>query len=178
MSCLKSSNLSSARPSAKPPRTGRLIALELGGRARWTPRDYAALAREGYMRNAIVHRAVRLTAESVGALAFPALRGRSRAQHASAARSVGAAKPARGRRLVSGSRQHASAACRQRLYRGGRHRPATAQRARALRPAPRSHEDRAGTGRLAASFRIHRRRRHRALRPERGAAADLAAHAV
>jgi HK97 family phage portal protein len=51
-------------------RTSRLIAIESGGRARWTPRDYAALAREGYSRNAIVHRAVRLIAESVGGLSF------------------------------------------------------------------------------------------------------------
>ncbi len=59
------------RPSeSKSSRTARLIALESGGRARWTPRDYAALAREGYARNAIVYRAVRLIAESVGALSF------------------------------------------------------------------------------------------------------------
>jgi HK97 family phage portal protein len=59
------------RPSeSKSSRTARLIALESGGRARWTPRDYAALAREGYARNAIVFRAVRLIAESVGALSF------------------------------------------------------------------------------------------------------------
>jgi phage portal protein BeeE len=32
--------------------------MESGGRASWTPRDYAALAREGYVRNAIVYRAV------------------------------------------------------------------------------------------------------------------------
>jgi HK97 family phage portal protein len=51
-------------------RTSRLIAIESGGRARWTPRDYAALSREGYTKNAIVHRAVRLTAESIGALSF------------------------------------------------------------------------------------------------------------
>ena len=54
----------------KTTRIGRLIALESGGRARWTPRDYASLAREGYPRNAIVHRAVRLTAEAVGGVAF------------------------------------------------------------------------------------------------------------
>src|SRR5437879_4299542 len=54
----------------KSSRTSRLIAIESGGRARWTPRDYAALSREGYTRNAIVHRAVRLTAESIGALSF------------------------------------------------------------------------------------------------------------
>ena len=57
-------------PEHKSSRTARLIAIESGGRARWTPRDYAALTREGYMRNAIVHRAVRLIAESVGAVTF------------------------------------------------------------------------------------------------------------
>src|SRR5690348_2196883 len=57
-------------PERKASRTARLVALESGGRARWTPRDYAALAREGYARNAIVYRAVRLVAESVGALCF------------------------------------------------------------------------------------------------------------
>jgi len=57
-------------PERKSSRTARLIAIESGGRARWTPRDYAALAREGYQCNAIVHRAVRLIAESVGSLSF------------------------------------------------------------------------------------------------------------
>lgn len=33
-------------PEQKASRTARLVALESGGRARWTPRDYAALARE------------------------------------------------------------------------------------------------------------------------------------
>ena len=59
-----------AAPEQKVSRTARLIALEGGGRARWTPRDYAALSREGYARNAIVHRAVRLIAESIGGLSF------------------------------------------------------------------------------------------------------------
>ena len=54
----------------KASRIARLIAIESGGRARWTPRDYAALAREGYMRNAIVFRAVRLIAESVSSVCF------------------------------------------------------------------------------------------------------------
>jgi HK97 family phage portal protein len=57
-------------PEAKASRTARLIALQSGGRARWTPRDYAALAREGYARNAIVHRAVRLVAESIGGVSL------------------------------------------------------------------------------------------------------------
>jgi hypothetical protein len=50
-------------PEAKASRAGRLLAIETGGRARWTPRDYAALAREGYLANAVVHRAVKLVAE-------------------------------------------------------------------------------------------------------------------
>jgi HK97 family phage portal protein len=54
-------------PELKASRTARLIQLESGGRARWTPRDYAALAREGYVGNAIVHRAVKLVAENVAA---------------------------------------------------------------------------------------------------------------
>ena len=36
-------------PKAKASRAARLIAIESGGRARWTPRDYPALAREGYL---------------------------------------------------------------------------------------------------------------------------------
>lgn len=59
-----------AAPEQKVSRTGALIALESGGRARWTPRDYAALTREGFCQNAIVYRAVRLIAESVGSLSF------------------------------------------------------------------------------------------------------------
>jgi HK97 family phage portal protein len=47
-----------------------LFALDYAGRARWTPRDYMALAREGYTRNAIVYRAVRMIAESIGSLSF------------------------------------------------------------------------------------------------------------
>jgi HK97 family phage portal protein len=52
----------------KASRVARLIQLESGGKARWTPRDYAALAREGYVANAIVHRAVRLVAENAASV--------------------------------------------------------------------------------------------------------------
>lgn len=41
-----------------------LIALTFGGRAAWTPRDYGALAREGFAKNPIAHRCVRLIAEA------------------------------------------------------------------------------------------------------------------
>jgi HK97 family phage portal protein len=57
-------------PEIKASRTAQLVQFESGGRARWTPRDYAALAREGYVCNAIVHRAVKLVAENVAAATF------------------------------------------------------------------------------------------------------------
>jgi HK97 family phage portal protein len=57
-------------PEAKASRAAQLVALQTSGRARWTPRDYGALAREGYLKNAIVHRAVKLVAENAGAVAW------------------------------------------------------------------------------------------------------------
>lgn len=62
-------------PETKSSRTAKLLAFESGGRARWTPRDFAALAREGYMSNAIVHRAVRLIAENAAASSFVVFEG-------------------------------------------------------------------------------------------------------
>lgn len=47
---------------------GALVALSPGGRAVWSARDPASLAREGYQRNPVVHRAVRLVAEAAGAV--------------------------------------------------------------------------------------------------------------
>jgi len=59
------------RPSeTKSVRPAGLVAFETAAQARWTQRNYAALARAGYTRNAIVYRAVRLIAESVGSLCF------------------------------------------------------------------------------------------------------------
>ncbi len=62
-------------PETKASRTARLLAFESGGRARWTPRDYAALAREGYLTNPIVHRAVRLIAENVASCSYLVFEG-------------------------------------------------------------------------------------------------------
>src|SRR5437868_2282604 len=64
-----------APPETKSSRTARLVAFESGGRARWTPRDYAGLAREGYLANAIVHRSVRLIAENAAACQFLVFEG-------------------------------------------------------------------------------------------------------
>ncbi|NBJ11497.1 phage portal protein [Microvirga arsenatis] len=57
-----------APPEAKASRVQGAIALYVAGRAVWTPRDYAALAREGFQKNAIVHRAVRLVSEAAASL--------------------------------------------------------------------------------------------------------------
>jgi HK97 family phage portal protein len=48
----------------KASRTGALVALFSQGRPRWTPRDYQALAREGYAKNPIAFRSVRMIAEA------------------------------------------------------------------------------------------------------------------
>ncbi|PHR94323.1 MAG: phage portal protein [Robiginitomaculum sp.] len=51
-----------------------LIALQLASTAHWTPRDYHALAREGYQRNAIAYRCIRLIAEAAASVPFCARR--------------------------------------------------------------------------------------------------------
>ena len=48
------------------------FALYAEGRASWTPRDPAALARAGYQRNPVVHRSVRLVAEGAASLPLAA----------------------------------------------------------------------------------------------------------
>ncbi|WP_262027545.1 phage portal protein [Microvirga sp. Mcv34] len=55
-------------PEAKASRAQSAVALYVAGRAVWTPRDYAALSREGFQKNAIVHRAVRLVSEAAASL--------------------------------------------------------------------------------------------------------------
>lgn len=58
----------SVAPGRKASRVGPALAFYHGGRPIWTPRDYAALAREGFQRNPVVHRAVRLVAEAAASL--------------------------------------------------------------------------------------------------------------
>jgi HK97 family phage portal protein len=53
---------------AKASRAGALVALHQAGRPVWTSRTYAALARAGYMRNPVVHRAVRMVAEAAASV--------------------------------------------------------------------------------------------------------------
>ena len=62
-------------PEAKASLAARLIAFHAAGRPVWTPRDYRALAREGYQRNAIAYRAVRLVGEATASLPWLASEG-------------------------------------------------------------------------------------------------------
>ncbi|WP_421863784.1 phage portal protein [Parvibaculum sp.] len=55
-------------PEIKESRVAPVIALHMQGRPVWTPRDYAALADEGYRRNAIAYRSVRMIAEAAASL--------------------------------------------------------------------------------------------------------------
>lgn len=54
-------------PEIKDSRAGPLIAFAGGGRARWTPRDYASLAAEGFGKNPVAYRCVRMIAEAAAA---------------------------------------------------------------------------------------------------------------
>ncbi|MCU0882641.1 MAG: phage portal protein [Hyphomonadaceae bacterium] len=53
-------------PAAQRP----FVAMTPLGRPVWTPRDFGALSREGYQRNAIAYRCVRMVAEAVAAVPF------------------------------------------------------------------------------------------------------------
>lgn len=54
---------------------GRLLHLQTLGRAAWTPRNYADLAREAYQQNAVAYRCVRMIAEAAAGLSFVAYEG-------------------------------------------------------------------------------------------------------
>ena len=53
---------------AKASRTAKLIAWAAGGQPVWTPRDLASLAREGFAKNAVVYRSVRMIAEAAASV--------------------------------------------------------------------------------------------------------------
>ncbi|PHS29578.1 MAG: phage portal protein [Robiginitomaculum sp.] len=55
-------------PEEKASSARKLIALNLQGQAAWTPRNYLALAQEGFAKNAIVYRCVRMIAEAAASV--------------------------------------------------------------------------------------------------------------
>ncbi|GAA0784175.1 phage portal protein [Roseibium denhamense] len=52
----------------KASRAGALLALQGPSQPVWSPRDYAALAREGFAKNPVVYRAVRLVSEAAASV--------------------------------------------------------------------------------------------------------------
>jgi phage portal protein BeeE len=53
---------------AKASKAAKFIAWASGGQPVWTPRDFTALAREGFAKNAIVYRSVRMIAEAAASV--------------------------------------------------------------------------------------------------------------
>ena len=53
-----------AAPETKDSRAAALVAMTTAGRPVWTPRDYESLAREGFARNPVAYRCVRMIAEA------------------------------------------------------------------------------------------------------------------
>lgn len=60
---------------AKSSRTGALMALSGPGEPVWSPRDYAAFAREGFAQNAVVYRSVRMISEAAASIPLLLYRG-------------------------------------------------------------------------------------------------------
>ncbi len=60
--------MATGAPAKKASATGRLMSLHAQGRPVWTPRDYASLASEGYGRNAVAYRCVRMIAEAAASV--------------------------------------------------------------------------------------------------------------
>ena len=63
---------------AKASRTAKLIAWAALGQPVWTPRDFASLAREGFAKNAVVYRCVRMIAEAAAGAAVSCSTARAR----------------------------------------------------------------------------------------------------
>jgi HK97 family phage portal protein len=53
---------------AETKQAGGFVALHLQGGSSWTRADYGGLSREGFMKNAVVHRAVRMIAEAAASV--------------------------------------------------------------------------------------------------------------
>jgi HK97 family phage portal protein len=67
-------------PETKQSAAGPLIALTGVGRPVWTPRDYESLAREGFGKNPVAYRCVRMIAEAAAAAPLAVFQDGARAQ--------------------------------------------------------------------------------------------------
>ena len=138
-----------------------LLRLRCMGRARRAGhrRDYAALAREGFMRNPVVHRSVRLISETASAIPWLLYDGGRRTRRPSAAGAAGAAEPAPGGREFSGGALRAPAAVRQRLCRDDLDGRRRGRRAGTASPAARPGDGGDRRGGLAGGAGISRGKR-------------------
>ena len=84
-------------PETKASRSAALIALSHAGQPAWTPRDYGALAREGFQTNAIVYRVVRMIAETAASLPWLYFEGRKERPDHPLAQLLQAPNPLEGR---------------------------------------------------------------------------------
>ena len=66
-------------PEVKDSAVGRVIAWTQQGRAVWTPRDYESLAREGFGKNPVAYRCVRMIAEAAASVPLTVFQGGERA---------------------------------------------------------------------------------------------------
>lgn len=62
---------------SKASRVGGLVAFNAPGEPVWSPRDYAAFAREGFAQNAIVYRSVRMISEAAASIPLMLIEGES-----------------------------------------------------------------------------------------------------
>ncbi len=99
--------VSTQPPDAKASRTGALVALSSPGLPVWTPRDYAALAREGFGRNPVVYRCVRMIAEAAASVPWLVYEGeREVSEHPLAALLAQPNARASGRTLMEAAYGH------------------------------------------------------------------------
>ena len=67
--------LSRRRPMPAETKAAGFFALTAEGRAHWSSRSYASLSREGFMKNPVAHRAVRMIAEAAASVPWLAYDG-------------------------------------------------------------------------------------------------------
>ena len=134
---LREAESPSANKEEKGSVTGPLVAYQNLGEPVWTPRDYAAFAREGFMQNAIVYRSVRMIAEAAASMPLLLYDGADEIDEHPLLDLHRAARARSHAARFAGSLVRLPARRRQRLPRGGRRRR---RRARAARAAPRPHE--------------------------------------
>lgn len=68
-----------AVPETKASRAAALVAVTAAGRPVWTPRDYESLAREGFAKNPVAYRCVRMIAEAAASIPLAVFVGGRRA---------------------------------------------------------------------------------------------------